>query len=399
MNILFVIGTPLIVGGHVLSTMSLIKEIEKKGHQTFLIGGEGVFADVFRQQGSKVFTLRNTEKTIKYQVHCFEKSVAVIKKYRIDIVQAQDQRVLSPVYFASALTGKTMLFTKAGGEIPRYIIPEDLSVIVFSKELMYGMKKNGYKNALFFIPERIDCETYREHPVDSLFMEKYHLPANDLKLVMAMRFGSQKKKWLMGILDSIETNAAKNIHFVLAGDGPLFDQISAKADKINMSFSKKTIHLIRRINQRHDIIKLYNYADIVAGHGRGILEAMACGKPVINIGENKSGTIVDDENVERIAYYNFSGRHLRFHPDMGKQPVDEIIRIANDVELRKSLSDFSKKYIKRYYDAKKGANVLLRVYGDLLKNKKRISPQNVMQFVFERSAFAIQNRIKAWIHG
>lgn len=58
-----------------------------------------------------------------------------------------------------------------------------------------------------------------------------------------------------------------------------------------------------------DLIQLYSYADLVMGHGRGILEAMACGKSVVVLNKNGTGEFVSDKNVNIVSKFNFSGRH------------------------------------------------------------------------------------------
>ena len=42
-----------------------------------------------------------------------------------------------------------------------------------------------------------------------------------------------------------------------------------------------------------DLVQLYNHADVMVGSGRGILEAMACGKAAIVLGESGEGEILD----------------------------------------------------------------------------------------------------------
>ncbi|WAC06942.1 MAG: glycosyltransferase family 4 protein [Thermodesulfobacteriota bacterium] len=403
MRVLF-ITRPLGIGGHINSTLSIIREFERRGHETFLLATEGLMGQQFRDLGTTVFILKNknSSKTIGKKIRYFRQLIKIIKQNAIDIVQAQDQLSLYPAYFASAIMEKPLFFTKAGGEVPKYVIPEEVSVVVFSKELEQGMKSNGYKNQIFFIPGRIDCGTYYAKMPERSFLEKYHLPLEGIKVVMAMRFDPQKKPWLESFLHNLHNfdpkKAPKQVSVVLVGDGPLFPNILKTAEKINESLPMKVLYLTGKISQANEMMALYNYADIVVGHGRGILEAMACGKPVINLGENGLGTVVDEGSITQISYYNFSGRHLRHHPAMGKELLDSIVRIAGNSTLMKNLGDFSLAYIRRNYDARTGAEAFLKIYSDKEKQKKP-SFRTMVAFTWKRFAFALNNRLKAISHG
>ena len=398
-RVLFVIGWPLEVGGHLNSTMSLAKEIRKRGCETFLLAGHGSLMNQFREYGTRVFALKKTSWDFWFQLKTFLKILESVGKYDIDIIQAQDYRALYPAYLASAVKGRAVVFTKAGGEAPSYIIPREIPVVVFSKELEHGMRERGYQNEILCVPERIDTEFYHDESPDSEFVDRYHLPKAGLKVIMAMRFDTQKKRWLGGVLNAVPNRCAEDIHLVLAGNGPLYNWVSAKAGEINSTGVSPTVRLIGKIANAQDMCRLYQYSDIVIGHGRGILEAMASGRPVINIGENGMGTVVDEETVGAVAYYNFSGRHLRDHPKMGKPIFHEILRLAQDKPFMERLGAFSKWYVASYYDSKRGAERILKLYCTAQERKRMTSLRGVPRFLFERYRHAMRNRMAFHING
>ena len=55
----------------------------------------------------------------------------------------------------------------------------------------------------------------------------------------------------------------------------------------------------------------YNKADIVLTIGRGVLEAMACGRPVITFGHWGHSGILTEKEMKDAKKFNFSGRHVR----------------------------------------------------------------------------------------
>jgi len=325
---------------------------------------------------------------------CYLKLIIhIIKKYDIDLIQAQDYFALYPAYMAASITGRPILFVKAGGEIPDYVIPDNVHVAVFSRELEDGMKRAGYEHPLHCIPHRIDLGTYYKKKVPQNFLDQYcGLPEGGIKIAMAMRFDNQKKKWLFSLLKEIKQHGIKDLFFIIAGDGPLFGQIKKQSDLINQSLPNKIIFLTGQITQTRDMVGLFNYADLVVGHGRGILEAMACGKPVINLGETGISTVVDSETVDKVSYYNFSGRHLRFYPDMGAPLIENILALSGDGKRCTELRRFSLNYIKKCYDSKKAADKYLSAYESLTKEKRNYL-KNLTLFFTKRIVFITHKRL------
>jgi glycosyltransferase involved in cell wall biosynthesis len=372
--------------------MSLLKGIGEGGAVTHLIGFEGPRADQFQKVADHLFLLKNVGSNLTRKARLLRAILQVSKQYCIDVIQAQDYLSLYPAYVAASFLRKPLFFTKAGGEVPSYFIPEGVKVIVFSRELEEGMKHAGYSNNISLIQARIDCETFQPASLSNIFVSEYHLPLDGVKVAMAMRFDTGKKRWLEGLFENLERLKNGNIVFVLAGDGPLLSWISNKASKINEELNRTVVCLIGKVTEPEEMRSLYSYSDIVIGHGRGIMEAMACGKVAVNIGENGFSTVVEPEIIEKMSYYNFSGRHLRQHPELGKPLLGEILRLSTAPGLMESLGNFSHRYIRQFYDVKLGSRALLDLYNaDLLD----CGLTDFFRFVAQRTKNIFLNNIKS----
>ena len=129
-----------------------------------------------------------------------------------------------------------------------------------------------------------------------------------------MLLSRPKQRWLDNIFEFGRQNSRtdKSVSVIIAGKGEMLAEMSKKAANINAANRSRLIaYLVGPIFRIDEMNQFYNYADVVVGSRRGIMEAMACRKPVIVLGENGEREVVTPENIEDIAYFNFSGRHFR----------------------------------------------------------------------------------------
>ena len=164
----------------------------------------------------------------------------------------------------------------------------------------------------------------------------------------------------------------------MAGDGRLWNDFLRRTRLFNAKIGREAIVLLGSIYNIDEMVHQYNLADVVVGHGRGVMEAMSCAKPVIVIGKNLNGTIVNEKTVDVIAQYNFSGRHLEHYPLMG-HPFDKLIMLLyHHYKLREELSILGRKFICHNYDVKIGAKKLSLLY---TAHHSLSLSQKILQFI------------------
>ena len=129
------------------------------------------------------------------------------------------------------------------------------------------------------------------------------------------------------------------------------------------------LRFIGPIFKPEEMARFYNYSDLVIGSGRGILEAMACGKPVVILGENYEAEVVGPDNIEEIAYYNFSGRHFRQRKKSCETLSDLLKRLVKDTDQMQRLGEHSIDYIRSKIDAQLGTEQLVEVYSKAIERK------------------------------
>ena len=357
MNILSVFGWGIRIGGHFKSALAHMKCLSRMGHHLYVLmpGGESA-GDVVRE-----FTDCGIE------IHLFTKSptrgrfpsyrgagdiVKICKDKKIDIIHAHDFTSFSPSFTAALRMKKGIIFTKPGGPANNLFPPRTVDAILYSEELLEGMvtQYSLDRNNIFLIRARIDTDSYKPEQVTAVFMQQYKLPQAGRKIVMATRLEDNKKPWIDMMLNFAERLAEKDepTHIVIAGEGKLLEEMKSNPSSMDKNnLVGRIVHFIGPLFTIRELNQLYNYADVVVGNGRGILEAMACGKPVIILGEQEEAELVNADNINAIAYFNFSGRHFgrRVRGDNGLMPM--LYKLITDHQLLAEAGRFSSDYIKR----------------------------------------------------
>lgn len=363
MNLLFIIGWPLGQGGHINSTYTLLKDIIKLGvspTQINLISPKGEKLHYFKKLGINYHEIKNSKNLIIYNIELLSKIIYVSFLKKISIIHALDYKSLKPSVISNIFLFKKLIFTKAGGKPIKNHMPSLSGFIVFSRELEeFYNNSNLNSNKITLIKERLDLQELVK--VDKPIAE------TPIIIFMAMRFNTEKQGLIDNLFREIKLFKNKNRVIVnIAGDG----ELSSKYKLIGSDLLKRNknleINFLGEINDKKIINQYNNNAHIIVGHGRGIMEAMAIGKPVVMLGFNELGSsLINETNVQNAMDYNFSGRNILIN-----QKTISLSYLVNSKGMISTLGEigiFNKKYIYNNYDSKVGADKTLKLYSDTNK--------------------------------
>ncbi len=380
MRIVFVIGFPLLIGGHFKSAAAMAAKLTQMGHTVRVLapGAADEMRTLFRDAGAELAILPALDRRRRTPRPFIARQL--VKESgafgAADLYHALDLKSASVTYLAAALTGKPFVLTIAGGPVPSVPLPPRCHTVVFSGELLDGLRERAAaaENPMHLIRARIDTSLYRGEEVESAFIEAHGLPLEGKKVVFAMRLVEPKRPWVETLVEAAEelTGSELDIRIAIAGDGPLLPSLRADAERIVRKDSREPVLFpIGPIFGTRDLIQLYNYADVVVGSGRGIMEAMACSKPVIVLGERGEGELITEASVEDAAYTNFSGRHFRERLDQPKPLAEILATLLGSGEELERHGRFSYEYILAEQDARLGAEQLVQVYEQALRTPAR----------------------------
>lgn len=372
-RILFVFGCSLRIGGHLRSGLAMARHLIAMGRQVAVAASDGVseMVDAYRAAGAMVHFIPELERYSRFPSRAgAQQLLDIARQHQSELVHAQDFPSVARGYWVASRLRVPFVFTAAGGAFRHNQPPRTTHTIVFSREQYDDLYPNWYRipaDRLHLIRARIDTSIYRPGPVDPAFVARLGLPTGGRKVVMAVRLEENKRPWLNGMMEFAESSAG--IHVVIAGEGPLLDELKDRARRINEKRGSAWVHLVGPLFRVEDLNSFFNYADVVAGSGRGILEAMACGKPVANLGERGECDVMDDQTIGPAAHCNFSGRHFRNRPTQSLTTSEALGPLMVDDDRLARLSRFSLEYISREMDSRIGAEQLASVYRKAMLTK------------------------------
>jgi L-malate glycosyltransferase len=372
MKILSVFGWSIRIGGHFKSALAHMKRLKEMGHDIYVVapGDDSAkqMENEFKKSEIELFKFNKSPRWTRVpSLRGTGEIVRICREKGIDLIQAHDFISFPSCYMSALRLKRGIVFTKAGGPANNLFPPHMIDAIFYSQELLNGMviKYHLNKDNITIIRARIDTDIYKPEAVSTRFMQKYNLLPSGYKIVLATRLEDNKKLWVDNLLSFAEQvlETAIPARIVIAGEGSLLDYIERRAFLINQkSNNGPIVHLTGPVFKMTELNQLYNYADFVVGNGRGILEAMACGKPVIIFGENGEAEVVGPDNIEPIATFNFSGRHFRHAPRVDTAIPALLKRLIADNAWQNDARRFSFEYIKNNMHAELGAQQLVTVY-------------------------------------
>jgi len=365
------------LGGHVLSSLTIAKELKKNGYRVAFAGGKGDYIEEIRRHfeyhelefyplhaGRQTYFNFKTLKTVKSLIKLCEGQ-------RFELIHAFDAKSYVVAAMASIFNlNIPYTCTLCGGINPYYNIPITTKMIVFSEEQREKMVKKFRWSIdnIAVIRNRLDMEQFINDagkdviPADM----KEYLPEEKFRIVMITNFFQIKKMAVVNAMKAVELLLSKkrNACLILIGRrGAHFDELKRMGEMINTKYDSTGIIFAGYVK---DAFRALRYADVVLGVGRSAFEGMAFKKPTLIIGENGFAGMIGKQQIKEIAYYNFSGRNVR-----EISPPTELASIVEDImehpEKYKKEADFGRVYIENEIDVRKGIEKIMELHTEIIR--------------------------------
>lgn len=351
-NILHIIGYKLNQGGHINSLLNLIEYISHN-NKNILVSKGGSKSKNFRNLACETYSVTPLFSDF---TGFFLKILWILFIKKINIIHAHDYKSLKVAILLNFFFNKKIVFTKAGGVPIKTKLPKLSGFIVYSKELFDYYSKSNYQttNAVL-IQERIKIE-------EPSNLNTKQTSKNSFTIFIAMRFSKEKYNMFVNLFKELnKINHNIKITLIIAGGGLFKEKIENLFVGLKSNIIPKFLGEIKKIEL---INKNIIEADLIVGHGRGIIEAIAFKKVIFLLSFNKTGsTLVNSENIEIISKYNFSGRGFDFTESKN---ISLSYYINNNICFEnKDFTTYNLKYIKLNYCSKIGSKKLMKLYNSV----------------------------------
>lgn len=361
------------INGVVSSTVTLQKELEKKGHEVFVITNhKGLLhsereGNVYRLPGVELKWLYGYVMSSPIQLSAREE----IKKMNLDIIHVQTEfgigifaRIIArELHIPIVSTYHTMyedythyvnLFDsvevdkvakKVTGSISRVISDGCEAVIAPSLKTKETLLKYGVKSPIHIIPTGLDLKKFNPDNIDKekvkALRQEYQLSDEDKLMIYIGRIAHEKS--IDMAIKGFKECAQSNPHYkmMIVGDGP--DLADLKQLAKDCQIQDSVIFAGKKL--RDEIPLYYAMADAFVScstsetQGMTYIEAMASGLPIFVrkddvvmdlVEEGVTGFFIDEDNFSQkaSAYFEYDASVIR---EMSEKAMQKVVKYDGDI--------------------------------------------------------------------
>ena len=368
LKILFL--TPLLeIGGEELSTLSLIKEMVKKGHRCYVYGNKGALYEEFIHSGAVIINPDQPyERTVRGVIRDSRKIKNIVVDNNIDIVHSQSILPTISSYIANLLLKNRknipkLIFHERGIHEYNYPIIGRLFnhitdyVIANSDYEREKLLRNGLKPS--HCTRIHNCINF-DFPQDKLLTgQKRAMGIDSDNFVIGTVGRLVKQKGIKYLLKAFKIVCDSNdcIFLIIVGDGPDREILEKKTDSLGISKKVLFTGWKRDIKSIYPIFDIFILPSLWEPLGNVALEAAGFGKPVIvskvdglpeTMIPDKTGLIVPPSDAQKLA--------------------DAIIYLIENKDIAKRMGENGRQRVKDYFCSSRVGNEVEEVYKVLLSN-------------------------------
>ena len=312
----------------------------------------------------------------------------LIKKEKADLVIAIGE---GSGYFLSYLCKKMnipCIIIIAGGDITKnsYLAKywENKQVICFSEENKDVLLKYYPKDYIWVISNRIK--------ISKVFsdIETHYSDLKEINILIISRIVPDKINSIYHFLEYLIKNVYReSLHIKIAGRGASADIFT---ERIKRDYATQLdIELIGHID---NLEPYYEWAHIVVGKGRSVIEPIMMNRIGCIIGEDGKAVICSESSLDNLYHYNFSGRNIDIQNNIDsvgytlKSLIDGFYDFNS---LKRCIVKVREKYETSYLHVKFG-EVLDQSVKDIHKNSQAFIFLRYLKFCFLKLSHKLQTR-------
>jgi len=388
MKVLYMVFQALL-GGHVMSAYTVSRKMSDLGYDCVFAGGEGALTEDIRRImpfEEVTIPLYHKGRQTYFTWESFDAVTRIreiVKTHGIELIHAFDSRSYVNSYLAALREDIPLVCTLCGGEDPYYNLPVTSTIAVFSEEqrMKLVQKYRWSEKRVVVNRARMDLEELDDpkNVMDEKEWSSYGLSLEVPVVATVSSFDSSKELMIKQLSAAIETVVARGIpcQFALVGgSGPRFEETVRWAEALNARVGERRVVMTGPVKRAFRLLKR---ASVVIGSGRAAFEGMCYSVPVMIVGAKGYAGDVREEEIDQIAYYNFSGRNLAQEKPV-EAIADRLATLLQNPAERRVVGEFGRRFLVNELDVIKGCEryavmyeQAIREHRDLTKARKLLS--------------------------
>ncbi|MFA6439236.1 MAG: glycosyltransferase [Bacteriovoracaceae bacterium] len=370
-----------------MNILQVLSQFEVTGAETFA----ATLADTQIAEGHSVYIISDNFYTpTKAQVISHpigkrdiaqrKKNIAFLKQFinshQIDVVHAHSRAASWVCYFATRI-----------GDVPLVSSIHGRQHLHFSSKLfsIYGEKRVAVCKSIYDHLNRdlkypLDTLALVHNGIDLTKWElKPHRPPQREKKIVSFvgRLSGFKGDTLLIIVEQVFPKiyeTYRNVEFHIIG---------------GMNEKSKIIPAIHAINRKvgtdfiiakgfsKDVEKIYRESDLIVGSGRVAMEALACGSPVVSIGESNFVGIISEETAKEALVTNFGDLDARRPIDVSESVRSILFALEHPDKISGA---WGREFIEKNFEITAVTSQLNAVYTEAVAKKKRSTEVPVLSY-------------------
>lgn len=353
-------------GGAETHILTLSALLVARGHTVCVVSGGGALVPELVERGVSHRTLPLASHSPLRMLYCRAKIAKMLGRERYDILHSHS-RLASFISHSLARKYGAVFVTTAHARfclspLRRRLSRWGGSIIAVSEDIKQYLTESYAlpPENITVIPNGVDGERF--YPA-----EHASSAAGEIKIAFLSRMDSDCSRGAYLLCEVASSLCARfpQIKIVLGGGGEEFENISARAEKVNRELSQSCIECVGEVSNTADF---FRSADLFVGVSRAAIEAALCGLPVILCGDEGFGGRLGEKNFLHAIASNFCARGERV-ADAEELLCELIALISENRDERRESAERIRGLLLSYCSAKRNAELTEKVYFDSLKKK------------------------------
>lgn len=373
MNVLH-LTTHLNSGGITIYILRLIKPLAKLGVDLHVLSSGGDWTSNFRELGAATYDLPiKTKSEVHPKIYWAIPSILrIIREKKIDLLHAHTRITQVQAFWIQKLTGIPVVTTCHGfyqKRIGRRLIPAwgDRAIAIsqpVQDDLIQGFKLPPQKTIVIYNGIDTDSfnEAYQKHDPIKVRRDYGFGMEDPVVGIVARLVGDKGHKYLMEAAHQLRRDFPR-IRLLIVGDGRERAELDRCVQRLELQDHVVFTSNVKDVTQPLSAMNVFAFpATWREGFGLSIVEAMACGKPVIVTNIWALNSLIQD----RVNGLMVEPRKV--------EPLAEAIKILlSDENYRRKIAAAGRKMVEESFSVQRMAQEIKSVYESVLR-----TPQNFL---------------------